>query len=330
MHAEAHFARRSLFAGLVANCGALALFSAIGALRLWPRISGQQLPWSLLWPFARPLLAVGLELAFLISVPIALAVAPGGTLKRPPGDKRWRATLFAVCALLMTLGGPAFGLSCWLDSRGSSPGELASELVASARQSCTEQGPRAEVTVPLLGFAWECKAGRAPRLHGRAPLGKQATFEASAIELSDDLKRIALNGFTLALPLSTLQVKVQVHARQATLRGLPPWGRSRKIPIALRAFLFAVSAGLSALAVGRLAISSSWLPGWAATLLGVCVSGCLYLAAAWLERREPHGATYLILPAAGLLSAGVLGVLLWVAGRVGLANRAAPASGSDE
>jgi len=35
-------------------------------------------------------------------------------------------------------------------------------------------------------------------------------------------KRIALDGFTLAFPLAGLQV--QVHAKHASLSGLPPWG----------------------------------------------------------------------------------------------------------
>jgi hypothetical protein len=305
---SARFARRSLFAGLAAFGLALAAFFAIGGLRLWPRVSGQQLPFSLIWPFARPLLAAGLELAFLISVPVALGLAVNGRAVRASGEASGRASALATCLLLLVLGVPTFTVSSWLDSRGSSPGQLATELVASARESCVESSPRAEVTVPLLGFAWVCEAGRAPRLQGRAPLGKQASFQAAAIELSDDLKRVALHGFTLAFPLPTLQV--QVRTKQATLRGLPPWGRSRKIPITVRVCLFALSAGLAAWGVARLTSARAWLPVWAGGLVGLFVSGCLYWAEAWLERREPHGVTYLVLPVAGLLGVGLCGVLL--------------------
>ena len=301
-------ARRSALAGLLAFAGALALFFAIGGLRLWPRISGQHLPLSMIWPFARPLLAAGLELAFLVSVPIALGGATSLSSARTREGASWQATATATALLVIGLGVPSFGVSSWLDGRGTSPGQLATELVASARESCLESAPRAEVTVPLLGFAWVCEAGRAPRLQGRAPLGKQATFQASAIVLSEDLKRIALEGFTLAFPLATLQI--QVHAQQASLSGLPPWGRSRRMPLGLRACLFALSAALAAYGVGRLAALRPWLPAWAGVLLGTSVSAWLWWAMAWLERQEPHGVAYLALPAAGIAGAAASGLSL--------------------
>jgi len=185
---------------------------------------------------------------------------------------------------------------------------LATELVASARESCVESAPRAEVSVPMLGFAWICESGHAPRLQGRAPIGKQATFQAVAIELGEDLKRIALDGFTLAFPLAGIDV--QVHVKHATLSGLPPWGRSRRMPLGLRLCLFACSAGLAAYVVGRLASRRTWLPPWAGALVGVAVSACLWWAMAWLERQEPHALTYLVLPAAGLAGAALVGALL--------------------
>ena len=303
-------ARRSAIAGLLAFGFALSFLLALGAFSLWPRIAcwaaPQRLPLSLIWPFARPLLAAGLELAFLVSVPVALGVAATG--EAGPQPSSWRATALAAVVLVVGLGGPCFAASSWLDSRGSSPGELASELVASARDSCTESAPPAQVTVPLLNFTWRCEAGQAPRLRGHAPIGKGAFFQASGITLGDDLKRIALDGFTLAFPLSTLHI--QVRAKHATLNGLPPWGRSRRMPIGWRVFLFASSAGLSAYALGRLIARRAWLPVWAGALLGVCVSACLWRGFTWLERQEPHGAAYLVLPAAGLAGAALCGVVL--------------------
>lgn len=308
-------ARRSALAGLLAFASALLLFFGIGGLRLWPKISEQHLPPSLIWPFARPLLAAGLELAFLISVPVALGIATSMRSPRATDSTPWRATLWATCVLVVGLGAISFGLSSWLDGRGTSPGQLATELVTSARESCVESEPRAEVTVPMLGFAWVCEVGRAPELQGRAPLGKQATFRAAAIALSDDLKRIALERFTLAFPLAAFEMQVRVHAKQATLSGLPPWGRSRRIPLGLRVCLFTLSAGLSAYGVGRLASRTPGLPVWAGALLGACASACLWWAAAWLERQEPHSASYLALPAAGVVGATLAGLALLAAQR---------------
>lgn|GEM_PF-1051076 len=303
-------ARRSALAGLAAFAGALSLFFGVGGLRLWPRISEQHLPASLIWPFARPLLAAALELAFLVSVPVALGIAASMRSARAADGASWRATAWATCVLVVGLGGLSFGLSFLLDGRGTSPGQLATELVTSARESCVESAPRAEVTVPMLGFAWVCEAGRAPELQGHAPVGKQATFRAAAIALSADLKRIALDGFTLAFPLATYRMQVRVHAKQATLSGLPPWGRSRRIPLGLRVCLFTLSAGLSAYGVGRLASRTPWLPAWAGALLGACASAGLWWATAWLERQEPHSATYLALPAAGVAGAALAGVAI--------------------
>lgn len=307
-------ARRTALAGLAAFASAVAIFLCVGALRLWPRIAGQHLPLSMIWPFARPLLAAGLELAFLVSVPIALGAASSMRASRTPPGCTWQATFASTVLLVLGLGALSFGVSSWLDGRGSSPGELATELVASARESCVESAPPAEVSVPLVGFAWACERGRVPTLKGKAPMGKQATFQAVAIAFGDDLKRIALKGFTLAFPMPPLQVTI--HAKEATLTGLPPWGRSRRMPLALRIWLFASSAGLAAYGIGRLAAARSWLPSWGGALLGVLVSACLWSAAMWLEREEPHGLAYLALPAAGLAGAALAGLLLLAAPRI--------------
>ena len=303
-------ARRSALTGLAAFAGALALFCSVGALRLWPRVSGQHLPFSLIWPFVRPLLAAGLELSFLVSVPVALGVVASMRSARSAASPSWQVTAWSTCLFVVGLGALGFGLSSWLDGRGSSPGQLATELVASARESCAESAPRAEVSVPMLGFAWVCDSGRAPRLQGRAPMGKEATFQAASIVFGEDLKRIMLGGFTLAFPIATLQMQVQVHAKHATLGGLPPWGRSRRTPLALRVCLFALSTGIAAYAVGRLASHRPWLPAWAGALLGAGVSGCLWWGLAWLERQEPSAAAYLALPVAGIAGVALASLVL--------------------
>jgi len=309
-------ARRTVFAGLLAFVGSLVVFLCVGGLRLWPRVAEQRLPLSLIWPFARPLLAAALEVSFLVSVPVALGIAASARSARLATIASWHSIALATLGCVLALGAFAFGVSTWLDGRGTSPGQLATELVASARESCVESAPRAEVTVPMLGFAWVCEAGRKPELKGRAPIGKQATFRAATIALGEDLKRIAFEHFTLAFPISALKLDVQIRAREATVSGLPPWGRSRRMPLALRIFLFTSSAALAGYAVGRLASVRPWLPAWAGALLGACASACLWWAMAWLERQEPHSGTYLALPAAGLTGAALAWVGLCVVQRL--------------
>jgi hypothetical protein len=221
----------------------------------------------------------------------------------------------------------SFGVSASLDSGGSSPGELASELVAGARQSCVDSTPPAEVHVPLVDFAWRCEASRAPRLRGHAPVGKQAEFEADSIDLGDDLRRIALAHFSLAF--NTPAFPVRVHVEHATLSGLPPWGRSRQLPFGLRAWLFALSAGLAAYGVGRVAARTVWLPAWAGPLLGALVSVCLWFAFSWLERQEPRVLTCSVLPGTGLLAVLAEALTLALARSLWLRFRRAPGAAGD-
>jgi hypothetical protein len=308
--------RRTALFGLLAFALAFTLFLVVGGLRLWPRISGKGLPFSLIWPFARPLLAAALELSFLVSVPIALGLSSAARAVRASGVASWRASALSAALLAACLGALSFGISSSLDGDGTSPGQLAAELVASARESCVESSPPATVSVPLLGFSWVCDAHHAPLLRGHAPVGKQAEFAATAITLGDDLKRIALAHFELSF--STPAFPVRVRAEHATLNGLPPWGRSRRIPFTVRAWLFLLSAGFAAYGVARLATRTPWLPAWAGALLGGAISGCLWSSLSWLERQEPRSLTYLVLPAAaatGLVCAAAalgIGRRLWL------------------
>ena len=285
--------RRTALAGIVAFLLGLGVFLVVGGFRLWPRISGQQLPFSLIWPFARPLLAVALELSFLVSAPLALAVSTSTKTAR----ERTSGLLGLVLAsslLVIGLGGVAFAFSASLDGGSSTPGQLATELVSSARQSCSESKPPAEVSVPLIGFSWSCVAGSAPRLHGKAPLGKQAELDARAIELSDDLRSVSLTD--LALAFTTPIFPVRMHAKEATLRGLPPWGRSRRMPFGLRACLFALSAWLAGFGTGWLVGRASWLPAWAGAAVGVALAVDCWLAFTWLERQDPGPLAPWVLP----------------------------------
>ena len=293
---------RSAISGSGAFLLALLVFLGIGASRLWPRISGQQLPFSLIWPFARPLLAVALELSFLVCVPLALGIVAStkGARARP---LTWRDALVSSALLVCCLGGLAFALSASLDGGTSTPGALATELVASARQSCVESKAPAEVSVPLVGFSWRCEASRAPRLQGKAPLGKNAQFDAQTVELSDDLRRVSLSD--MALAFTTPLVPVQLHAKAATLRGLPPWGRSRRMPFALRACLFLSSAWLAGFGTALLVARASWLPLWGGLIAGALIAACSWLAFSWLERQDPGPLVAWVLPLAVLGAIGV-------------------------
>ncbi|HEY2735460.1 MAG TPA: hypothetical protein VGI70_15790 [Polyangiales bacterium] len=274
------------------------------------------MPLSLIWPFARPLLAVALELAFLLATPVALALIASTQGKRGNNPQSWRETVLSTCVLVALLGALSFGSSVSLESDTATPGSIATELLAGARASCIERAPPAEVSVPLVRFSWFCEGKRAPRLHGRVPLGKQAEFDASALELSDDLKRVSLSHFALAF--DTPLFPVRLHAERATLRGLPPWGRSRRTPLALRAVLFVLCSFIAGCGVGRLAARFAWLPVWGAAWVGAFVAGASWFAVAWLERQETRPLAYLALPASTCAALAIAAFALYAGRRAWL------------
>jgi len=88
-----------------------------------------------------------------------------------------------------------------------------------------------EVSVPLWCSSWLCETGLAPRLRGRAPLGRQAEFEAGAIELGDDYEAHLARAFSTLGAQHVLFPPVQFAPRTHG-GGLPlgPFARRRFSP----------------------------------------------------------------------------------------------------
>jgi len=211
---------------------ALVLASAL--LVSWSRLRELALadaPLSLWVPFARPLLSASFEMALIVGVPAAvLSGWAAGLLLR-------RAILLALVLIAISAVG-AVGF----DRADVAPGRLAQELIEAARSSCAKTRER-RVAIPLLAAAWVCTPGEKSRVTGSVPGVPLARFRAASLTVSDDLHRIALQGFELEVPSVGERPALRLAARSATFRGLAPWGRPSNVPLAVRIFAALLQAG---------------------------------------------------------------------------------------
>jgi hypothetical protein len=288
----------------------LVLVLVIAAFRFWPRISAPGLPAALIWPFARPLAASALEVAYLIGIPVGVSLVAARV--RVSSLNQW-ADARAIVAVVLGSALFVFGLSSWLDRDTDSPGRLASDLLAGGRSMCLDERPT-RIDVPMVGVTWVCEGQAAPRVEGRAPMGKTAHFSASELTLSDDLRQLGLRDFVLDMKLTSGPPKLVMRAKTATIVGLAPWGRPRKLSVWFRAVLFTMSVLCASLA-------SVW---WVARIsAGRAYAGVVGAAAAlsmwWLSLeldRGPGGAVYWLMPLIGMAAASAFGGLLILARRV--------------
>jgi hypothetical protein len=236
----------------------------------------------LLRTLALPLASLAFELAALAGIPLGFAL---GVVRLRPA-LRGLALLLAIPALLAA---SMLLLSRQVDLKDDSPGDVVERLIAAAKQSCSPGAD--DVEVPIVKMKVRCGDRR---LAGAAPIGK-ATFSAMELEAADDLSRLALTGFELALPARKELPGLRVQAGHARIRGLRPWGRSRSNPSVRfwSAWLAVVaSSGVAGLLVRR-------QQHWRALFIGL---GCgLGMAAAALALdRAPSAWGLLLLPLAGV------------------------------
>jgi hypothetical protein len=218
----------------------------VGAtIRLLPWALDPTIARSTLAPFAKSLLAVAFEAALMIGWPVGWAIATQrlASLGEPPSRTiRRLAPQAALIAALLVLSSAALGR----DARA--PGRVVNALLAEGRAACAQGQTHG---VPFVAVTWLCPAGVGPhehaRLVGRAPVGG-VVFTAEDAVVSDDLRRIELDGARLSLPASGV-AKVRVRVDRLVLRGLAPWARASSLPPLLRA---------------ALVTSSSLLAGWLA------------------------------------------------------------------
>ncbi|MCA9646047.1 MAG: hypothetical protein KC492_35400 [Myxococcales bacterium] len=163
--------------GLVTCLGVFAAW-----VRLLPWMFARDMPSAVIWPFARVLLASGLELALQVGVPLGwlvgwiLAVERGelralGALGLRPSGLAWRSAVglsaLALCVACATrlLSGPV----------DSAPSRVLSEFVTAGQRFC-DGHPGEVARIPVGGLVEHCDSRR---VVGRIPGSRPAWFAIS-------------------------------------------------------------------------------------------------------------------------------------------------------
>lgn len=302
--------------GAVIAAGVLAVALIAGGIRVLPLLLAPGVPRGIAPILARGVLGVALETALFVAPPIAWALATARLVERgearalfASGVPPWRIvastwpTALSV-ALASTLAAAAWG------REASAPGRLVRDLLGEGRAACEALAPPAAVEVPLVGLAWVCLEGEAPRLVGAAPFAPSPegaaspVFSATSLEVTDDLRGLAARGLTLALADGGPDpgAGAVVRVAEARIHGVTPIGRASNLGAAARALLLGASAvilaALAATATLRFAIQSRVR----ALALGVAGPAAALLTFSSLERATTSPFFYAATPLAGILA----------------------------
>jgi hypothetical protein len=310
--------------GGVIAAGVLAVSLLAGAIRVLPLLLAPGVSLRLAPVLARGVLGVSLETALFVAPPIAWALATARLVER--GEARalfasgvgparivastWPAAL--AVALASALAAASWG------REASAPGRLVRDLLGEARAACSAAAAPAAVDVPLVGLAWVCLPGEAPRLVGAAPFvashggAEPAVFSATALEISDDLRGLEARGLTLALPSggSDPGAGPRIHVGEATIHGVTPIGRASNLGVVGRALLLGASAVTMAAFAAASTLRGAIQSRVRALALGVAGPAAALLTFSSLERAPTAPLLYAAAPLAGILAiAALAGVL---------------------
>lgn len=305
--------RRAVTGACLAVGTAAALGLAAGGIRLLPWLWSPEVPLEVALPFARALGAAATETALMFGLPIGVALAVATFVDR--GEARALLSLGASPARLVrgaslpivALGaGLALASLAW-GSSADVPGRFAVDLIAQGRASCSRGAAPKSAQVPLVGVTWLCFPGRPPRVTGKLPgLGDLGSYTAGALTPSDDLRQVSFADLRVFTKKLDGEVSLELSVASATVRGLPGWGRSAKLPFTQRACLVAATA------VG-LALGAAWSVvafGVARRAAALAIGGLPALVAfAMLSRLDATSLgpqSYALVPAAGALAVALV------------------------
>jgi hypothetical protein len=206
--------------------------------------------------FARPLVSAAFEMALLVAVPAAVLASRASAASL-------RFTLVLGAALTAATAGAA----ALLDPVALAPGQMAQQLIDSARESCPSSAQR-RVDVPIVGLAWSCPPAGPIRASGQLPALAKAHYSARSVQVSSDLREVELAALELSVPPSGERPGLRAKVSRGRVRGLPPWGRPAGRPIASRLLGSALTCFATALCalllLHRVRLSWFWAAVWAA------------------------------------------------------------------
>lgn len=241
---------------VAASLGLSAAAILAGLVRLLPWLIHPDVPWSQARVFAEGLLALALEAALFVGIPLGSCLAAASFVRR--GEARALETLGAspwttmrgVVPVLAGLSGVLVGISLRSGNDAAKPGALATELVHRAKQACARAETPKAIPIPFTELAWLCfprtevQEG-AQWLTGRAPGGLRATFVARGANIDGDFRRIQLTEATVMIPTTP---NTLAKMDRLVLSGLAPFAHASGIPVIARTLSLALSACLGSAA----------------------------------------------------------------------------------
>lgn len=301
-------ARRAARATAWASLAILGVTVLAGAVRVLPWIVAPHVPLRVALPFARALLAVGLETTLLAGPAIGWAFCAAVLVERGEARALFATGVSPVGIVGTTLVAAAgFALLTALASLASgreaaAPGRLARALVAESKEFCHEGaiGEHAAY-VPFVGVTWLCFADAPPRLTGQLPTGG-GSFSARDLSISDDLRSLEFSDLRLMLGEKGT---IAVRAEKAEVRGLSPWGRGSNLTAAQRALLLSLTSGVLALLAAGIVLVRSIAHRLLSLLIGSAGPIAALVMMSRLEQGDHAPWTYLGVPAAGLFCLAV-------------------------
>lgn len=241
---------RFFAAALVASLVIAVLAAAAGLARVLPILLDPDVPRRAARPFVVGLIALAIEVGFLVGWPLGFTEAALRSVER--GEARARMALgerplqrvsrlwvaLLCLSLLTAIGSVAWGR----DARA--PGRVARALVNEARVAC--EGARAPtvVDVPLVRASWLCRPGAPPVLVGEGAGSASAIdFLARSFDVTDDLTAVHIEGAQVLFPTET---PTRLRVGKARVAHLVPFSAPSSVPPVVRALAIVLSALLSA------------------------------------------------------------------------------------
>jgi hypothetical protein len=310
--------RSCTLSSLVVLLGAL----GAGAVRLLPWLMARDVPVEVTVEFAKGLAAVALETAVFIGTPLGASLAAALFIER--GEARALFALGVSPLELVRTGLPLLGawaalllmLSMGWQPDRSRPGHGVNQLIAGARKSCEGAIEPRSAAVPMLNVVWLCFPGGTPRAAGPLPGSSgRAWFTAERLTVTPSLDALVLrelrvSASSTAKPAATLDPDLRLHARTARISTAVGWAQPRRVNLAFRTAIAAVTAaslgGVLAWLVLRQGAANRVLA--AALGAGASAAGLSILQA--LDRLQAHESDYLLVPVAAIGLAILAGRLL--------------------
>jgi len=304
--------RRVTAGALLAASIVLGLGLAAGAVRLLPWLLAPEVPLEVALPFARALGALATEAALLIGMPIGAALALASFVER--GEARALFALGASPARLvlglappmLLLGVVAGACSLGWGSSADVPGRFAVDLLEQGRASCARATAPKSAEVPLVGVTWLCFPGQPPRVAGALPgLHGSAWFTARDFVPSDDLREASFADLRVFTKKLDDQHVLELSVKTASVRGLPGWGRSAKLPFATRSALSLCTAVLLALASAFVVLSLGLARRAAALVAGGLPAVAAFVTLSRIDGSALSAGAYFLVPVVGLAVLGL-------------------------